>query len=162
MVQRRACTCMHPAHACIHTHTDIHTQAQAHTHQGLILTEGRHLPSYFHFLSPRLCWLLSNREASFPGSGIGGREGVEASGKRRNQACLDIPDGAFLQYTPHPPQHILSSLASKCAEPWRLKGREERGGPGEEKALQGTVTGGDSGNGNTSSFHMFICPSVWV
>lgn len=54
---------------------------RVHTHQRPILTEGRHLLSYFYFLSPRFCWLLSNREASFPGSGIGRREGVEGGGK---------------------------------------------------------------------------------
>lgn len=115
-------------HMHVYTHTQTYTQAQAHTHQGLILTEGRHLPSYFHFLSPRLCWLLSNREASFPGSGMGGREGVEGSGKRRNQACLDIPDGAFLQYTPPPPTtHTLLTGLKVCRAVASERQRRERG-----------------------------------
>lgn len=45
--------------------------------------------------------MLSNREASFSGSGIGRREEVEGGGKRRrDQACLDILDGPSLQHNP--------------------------------------------------------------
>lgn len=46
------------------------TCALTQTHPKDLLLEGRHLLSYFHCLSPRLCWLLGNRKAPSPGGGL--------------------------------------------------------------------------------------------
>lgn len=57
---------------------------------------------------------------------------MEGGEKRRNWACLDIPDGALLRYNPpaqtHTPLTGLKVLGGEgCSEPWSLKGREEKG-----------------------------------
>lgn len=135
-----------------------------HTHQGTILTEGRHLLSYFHFLSPRLCQLLSNREASFPGSGIGGREGVEGGGKRRRDGHVWASRmGPSLQRSPPTTLPSLNTHWLRVMG-WRMvratktgRQRRERGttrGTGGSEGYR--VRGSDSGDENVSSFHMSI------
>lgn len=61
------------------THTHVHTYTLFRT---CVCTEGQHLLSYFHFLSPRFFRLLSNRKASFPGSRTK-REGRREEGGRQ-------------------------------------------------------------------------------
>ena len=134
----RAPVCIPHRHAYTHTHAHTHTHTHTSTYTPwTYLNRGEAPPELFPIPFSKALLVAKQQGGRLPRE-WDGREGRGGgSWEEKEPGMSGHPRWGLPAIPPQPPQHILSSLASKCPEPWSLKGREERGGPGEEKGLEG-------------------------
>ena len=124
-VQRRACTCMHPAHACIHTHRHTHTSTYT---PRTYLNRGVAPRELFPFPFSKALLVAKQQEGLLPRE-WDGREGRGGGRWEEKESGMSgHPRWGLSAIHPQPPTtHTLLTGLKVCRAMASKRQRRERG-----------------------------------